>query len=170
MAAGDVKTQYASAATITCTLASLASNTNLLDGRGSNWVDNSSNKYLDAFLSGKITTGTSPTDARQIEVYVVGIQGDSTYPDVFDGTDNAVNITSAGIKNAICRLVAVIATNNTSNRTYPFGPVALAGLFGGALPKSWGVFVVHNTGAALNSTGSNHALEYVGVYENVAQS
>ena len=56
----NVKIYYDTAADVTITLASLATDTNLLTGRKSTAVDNSSNKYLDYLISGKITTGTSP--------------------------------------------------------------------------------------------------------------
>ncbi|NBW19056.1 MAG: hypothetical protein EBR82_64880 [Caulobacteraceae bacterium] len=68
----DVKIYYVSPSDATITLASLASDTNLLAGRESNAIDNSSNLYLDYLISGKVTTGTSPTTARSIEVWAVG--------------------------------------------------------------------------------------------------
>lgn len=154
-----IKLDYIASSTVTCTLASLASDTNLLAGRESASVDNSTNEYADYLLAGRITTGTSPTDARQIEVHVVGQLDDTTWPDVFDGTDSNETITSVGIKATICRPAAVIATNNTSDRTYPFGPVSVASLFGGVCPRRFVVFVVHNTGVNLNSTGSNHEID-----------
>ena len=83
------KIVYASSVDLTITLASLASDTNLLAGRESDVVDNSSNLYLDYLLSGKVTTGTSPTSARSIEVWAYALINDTTYPGVFDGTDSA---------------------------------------------------------------------------------
>lgn len=165
----DIKTAYASSGALTITLASLATDANLLTGRESTAINNTSNLYLDYLLAGKITTGTSPTDAKSIRVYVYGSTEDSpTYPDVFDGTDSAETVTSAGIRDACLQLAAVIATNNTSDRTYWFGPISVASLFGGVLPKYWGVFVVHDTGVNLNSTAGNHAVWQTGVYETVA--
>jgi hypothetical protein len=140
-------------------LASLASDTNLLAGRESAAVDNSTNEYADYLLAGKVTTGTSPTDARSIEVHVVGAADDTQWPDVFDGTDSAETVTTAGIKASICRPAAVITTTSTSNVTYPFGPVSVASLFGGLCPRKFVVFVTHNTAVNLNSTGSNHELD-----------
>src|SRR4051794_34831478 len=113
----SIKTAYASSAALTITLASLASDTNLLAGRESTLVDNTSNLYLDYLLGGKITTGTTPTDVREIRVYVAALIEDSTWPDVFDGTDSNETVTSSGIRDAGLRLAAVIATNNTSDRT-----------------------------------------------------
>jgi hypothetical protein len=164
----NVKLEYASSAALTITLASLASDTNLLAGRESTAVDNRTNKYIDYLLAGKVTTGTTPTDVREIRIYVVGQVDDTpTWPDVFDGTDSNETVTSAGIRDACCRLAAVITTNNTSDRVYWFGPISVAALFGGSLPKQFVVFVVHNTAVALNATGSNQAITVTPVYETV---
>lgn len=168
MATGDIKTVYASSSNLTITLASLASDTNLLAGRESSEYDNTSNLYQDVLLGGKITTGTSPTDGKEIRVYVAALINDSTYPDVFDGTDSNETITSAGIRDgAGLQAIWVQQTNNTSDRTYPFGPTSVASLFNGILPKKFVVFVVHNTGVNLNSTAGNHVISVTGVYTNV---
>jgi hypothetical protein len=60
----DLKLSYPAASDLTITLASLGSDTNLLTGRESATIDNSTNLYLDYLISGKITAGTSPTAAR----------------------------------------------------------------------------------------------------------
>lgn len=163
----DVKANYPSASDVTITLASLASDTNLLTGRESTAVDNSSNLYLDYLVSGKITTGTSPTTARSIQVWAIGSWDGTNWPDVFDGTDSAETITSANHKNSVCRFLAEMATDATSDRTYHFGPVSVASAFGGVLPKSFVVFVTHNTAVNLNSTAGNHQIRIQPYYETV---
>ena len=169
MAAGDTKITYGSSSNLTITLASLATDASLLVGRESSEVDNTTNRYVDYLLSGKITTGTSPTASKFIEVHVVGLMDDSTYPSVFDGTDSAETVTAA-VKSGVCRLAASIDTTNTSDVTYYFGPVSVASLFGGVMPKKFVVFVTHNTAVNLNSTGSNHQITVTPVYYNTAQS
>lgn len=169
MAAGDTKITYGSSSNLTITLASLATDASLLVGRESSEVDNTTNRYVDYLLSGKITTGTSPTASKFIEVHVVGLMDDSTYPSVFDGTDSAETVTAA-VKSGVCRQAASIDTTNTSDVTYYFGPVSVASLFGGVMPKKFVVFVTHNTGVNLNSTGSNHQITVTPVYYNTAQS
>lgn len=164
----DVKIAYGSSSALTITLASLASDASLLAGRESDAVDNTSNKYLDYLLAGKVTMGTSPTTAKKIEVWVIGLTEDSTYPDVFDGTDSNETPTSRDILAACGRCVAVMQIDATSNRTYWFAPVSVANAFGGALPKKFSVFVVHDGVAALHATGSNHALHITPVYNTVA--
>lgn len=162
----DIKNAYAASAALTITLNALASDTNLLAGRESTVVDNTSNKYLDYLLAGAISTGTSPTTAREIRVYVYAMLDDSNYPDVFDGTDSAETVTNAGIRDSCLKLAAVISTVATSDLAYPFGPVSVRSLFGGTLPPKWGVFVTHNT--AVNLRSSANAIYATGVYETVA--
>lgn len=155
----DIKIKYGTEVTLTCTLASLATSSTKVAGQESSVVDNTSTLALDYHLSGKITTGTSPTASRTIQVWVyAAVEDTPTYPDVFDGTDSAETVTSENVRNSALKLAATIVTDNTSNRTYWFGPVSVAALFGGACPYKWGVWVVHDTAVNLNSTGSNHAL------------
>lgn len=158
--------KYGSKTTLTAAVASLASDTNLLAGIESSIIDNSTDGFDDILVSGKITTGISPTTAKQIEVWAVAWDG-ANWPDVFDGTSSAETITSSDIKNAICKPVAILATNNTSDRTYHFSGVSLREAFRGDLPSKVVLFVVHNTGVNLNATAGNHELSYVGIYPQV---
>jgi hypothetical protein len=162
----DIKTKYPSTSTtaLTISLASLASDTNLLAGRESTAVDNTTNVDLDHLVSGSIMVGTTPTANTLIQVWAYAYNtittGTPAYPDVFDGTDSAETVTNSGVKAALLRLVAsidVIAT--TSNIAYYFPPTSIANLFG-AMPQFWGIFVTHNCVAALNSTGGNHVIHY----------
>lgn len=163
----DVKLFYGTASDVTITLASLASDTNLLTGRESTAIDNTSSLVLDYLVSGKVTAGTSPTASRSIEVWAVGSWDGTNWPDVFDGTDSGETITSADIKASVCRLLAAMATANTSDRVYHFGPVSLAAAFGGVVPPKVVVFVTHSTGVALNSTSGNHQIRLQPVYQTV---
>ena len=163
----DVKANYPAASDATITLASLASDANLLQGRESSEVVNTSNLYLDYLISGKITTGTTPTVSKVIEVWAIGSWDGTNWPDVFDGTDSAETITSADIKNSVCRLVASMTVSATSNVTYPFGPVSLASLFGGVVPTKFVFFVTHSTVAALNATAGNQQIRIQPYYETV---
>lgn len=156
---------YSSPTTITCSVASTATSSTWVAGRESTEVDNTTNKYDDALVQGKITVGTTPTASTLILVYVWGsdTSAGTTAIDVIDGTDSAETITSAGVRDGFMRLGASINVDAaTSDRTYPFGPFSAADLFG-QMPKYWGLFVTHNTGANLNSTGGNHAFTYTGI-------
>lgn len=160
------KLTYAAAANLTITLASLATSAGLTAGRESTAVDNSSNVYLDYLLSSKITTGTSPT-AGVIEMWVVAELDDSTWPDVFDGTDSAETVTSREILTSSARIAGSCVNDTTSNRTYGFAKISVASLFGGTCPRKFVVFVVHSSGVNLNSTGSNQQVTVQGVYETI---
>jgi len=158
--------KYGTRTTITCAVASLASDTNLLAGIESSIIDNTSDGFDDILVSGKVTAGTNPTASRQIEVWAVAWDG-TNWPDVFDGTTSSETITSSDIKTSICKPVACMPTSNTSDRVYHFSGVSLRQVFGGELPSKVVLFVVHNTGVALNSTAGNHDFSYYGVYPQV---
>lgn len=162
----NILLKYGTTTTITAAIASLASDTNLLAGIESAVIDNTTDGFDDIILSGKATTGTSPTASRQIEVWAVAWDSNG-WPDVFDGTTSSETITSADIKSAICKPVAIMPTNNTSDRTYSFSGVSAKQVFGGVLPSKFVLFIVHNTGVALNSTSGNHEFRYQGTYPQV---
>lgn len=160
----DLKTKYANAATITITLASLATSATRVAGRESTAIDNSSNLYVDALVSGKITTGTSPT-ASIIDVWVYASHDETpTYPDVLDGTDSAETFNDEQSRNSSMKLAVTIAADVTSDQTYWVSPFSVAALFGGVMPRFWGLFVAHSTAVNLNATGSNHEFKYTGIH------
>lgn len=156
---------YASAASLTITLASLATSSTRTAGRQSDEVDNTTNLYDDYLVSGKITPGTSPTVSTQIDIWVVAKQEQAAgYPDVITGAGDAAKTwTSENVRNAGGKLLKSILVDATSDRTYYFSNESVAALFGGVVPQKFVIFVAHNTGANLNATGSNHALEVQGV-------
>jgi hypothetical protein len=161
----DIKIAYGASADLTITLASLATSSTLVAGRESTAIDNSSNLYLDDLIEGEVMTGTSPTAARSIRVYAYGSITDTpNYPDVFDGTDSDETVTSADIRDSVLPLLAVMATANTSNVAYPFAATSMAMAYGGVLPRNYGVWVSHETGVNLNSTGGNHRISHKPVY------
>jgi hypothetical protein len=168
MAVGDFKIVYAANQVMTITLASLATDANLLTGREGTAIDNTTTLYDDFLLDGKITVGTTPTTAKEIRIYVVGLFGDASWPDVFDGTDSAETVSQVGVRDSACKLAAVMATVATSDQGYPFGPISVAALFGGTLPKKFAVFVTHNTAVNLHATAGNHYVNAMGIYYNSA--
>lgn len=165
--AADIKTKYPSTSStdLTITLSSLASGSAgiFTAGQESTAVDNTTNNDIDHLVSGKITTGTSPTASRSISVYAYASistsSGTPTYPDVLDGSDSAESFTSANVMQTAVRWIATMTIDNTSDRAYYFGPTSIAMLFG-QMPKFWGVYVTHDTGVNLNSTAGNHKISY----------
>lgn len=155
-----VKPSYAASSALTITLASLASSASGVAGRSSAAISNATNLYSDALVGGKITVGTSPTSGTSILIYAWAPLDDTpTYPDTISGSDAAITLTTAGIRDAGLVLAAAInVDSSTSNRAYPIAPFSVAALFGGRLPKTWGIWVTQSTGVALNSTSGNHAI------------
>lgn len=162
------KITYVASSSLTISLASLASSSGLTAGQESDAVDNTSNNYLDYALSGIITTGTSPTANTQIQVWIVAKQDDTNWPDVFDGTGSAETVTSVDQLARYGRQIGTMIVTATSNVAYAFSCESVASMFGGKCPHAFVVFVVHNTGVALNSTAGNHRITIKPNYETIA--
>lgn len=168
----DAKIAYAASAAYTITLTGLGSSATWVAGRESTSVSNASNKYLDELVAGRVHVHESSavTASTRIEVHAVGTLNDTpTWPDVFDGTDSAETVTSAGIKDSICRPIAsMLVDATTTNRPYFFAPLGIRQLFGDGLPTEHVLFVTHNTGQNLGATASNHAISHTPVYSTIA--
>lgn len=154
----DLKTKYGTSnQTITLTIASLANNS----ARASTALDNSTNVFLDALAQLKVKSnaaGTSSTGYVNIYAYATA-DGGTTYSDGATGTDAAITLTSPPNVKLIGRINVV--ANAT---TYKSDPLSVAAAFGGVLPDHWGIIIENKSGAALDSTGGNHAAFYQGVY------
>jgi len=162
---------YGTKTTLTISLASIATSSGFTAGAESNQIDNSSTLFDDIIIQGLVTVGTTPTTATNILVYVWGSDTSlgTTALDVLDGTDSAETITSAGVRNGMLSLAAVLdVDSNTSNRGYYVKAFGVAQFFGGVLPKFCGIFVAHNTAVNLNATGGNHVFTYTGITYTVA--
>ena len=147
---------YGTSTALTKTLASLASDTNLLIGRSITAIDNTSTLANDYSVKFVIQTGTTPTTARQIEIWAAPSEDGTTYAGGNGGTDAAKTHTAESKAQMV--LVAIMSTNATSNTNYTFIVSSLAGVLGGAMPRKCSFFIVHNTGVALNATEGNHVI------------
>src|SRR5262245_1665541 len=120
----DIKTAYGSEATLTCTLASLASSATA--GRESTAIDNTSNKFLDALVMVqiKLTTGTSGND-KAVHVFAYGTVdiATPTYPDAVTGTDAAITMNDP---HNVKLLGSIFAPAQST--TYKGGPWSVASL------------------------------------------
>lgn len=163
---------YSSNTTITMDLANLASSASFVAGRESTEVDNTTNKFVDAIVQGSVSVGTTPTASTTINVFVYASDTSlATTPiDVIDGVDSAETITNTGILYSMFRLGAAInVLATTSDIAYPVAPFSIAQLYGGVMPKYWGLFVSHNTGVNLRNTSVNtNSFDYVGIKYDVA--
>lgn len=168
MASGDIKLRYGTAVGVTITAAALASSTTKLVGRESAEVVNTTNLHQDYLVSGKFTTGTTPTTAKSIELWCIPSWDGTTWPDVFAGADAGRTITNAEVKVGLLRgLVWSVGTNNTSDVVYHFAGVSIAALFGGIVPPKFSFFLTHDTAVNLNATGSNHQIRIQPIFANV---
>lgn len=145
---------HGAATTDTITLASLASDTNLVAGREGTAVSHE-DAEIDSVVGGKVMTGTSPTASRQIEIWAAGSYDGTSFSGAATGSD--ANLTPQ--EKTLLKLLTIIPTSATSNQAYTWGPFSLAQAFGGTLPRKTSIFIVHNTGVNLNATGGNHEVK-----------
>lgn len=151
--------KYSSNTQITMDLSALAASATFIAGVESNEIDNATtNKYIDAIVRGLFVVGTTPTLPCQFNVYVWGADTSlgTTPIDVLDGTSSAETLTNTTVLNSALKLAAAPPVLvNTSNISYYVSPFSVAQLFGGIMPKFWGLFCAHNMTAALKTDAAN---------------
>ena len=168
MAAGDIKRAYAASANLTVTnLAGLASSATWVAGWESDLIDNSTNLYEDYSIDAKITVESASLVAGEIRLYLVKMLDDSTWPDVFDGTESAETITDTEIRDAITLLGTMSITDTTASRVYYLTCPSVAAVFGGNLPHKFVIFITQSTGTTLETTGQQVTVK--GSFHTVAQ-
>ena len=144
----EIKQLLGTSTAATITLASLAN----AAGRASTAIDNSSNLNYSADVFVKIKTGASGVLATgYVDVYLIRSEDGTNFEDSFAGTDGAytpTNATKIGIISAVANATTYTAVINTS-------------MFG-ELPREFCIGLYNATGAALDSTGSNHAVTVTG--------
>ena len=157
MAVTNITYSGASGTAITLTLSSLANGS----WRQSTAVDNTSNLYIDVLVGGSVQTGTTPTANGTIDIYAYGqYDGSGEYTAGASGTDGAY--TTDGSEGQL-KFIASIVVDATSDQDYEWGPYNIAPAFGGVMPQRWGLVVENNTGAQLNTTGTNNETAYTGI-------
>lgn len=154
-----IKPLLSSPAALTITLASLGSSTSFV-GRQSTLVDNSSNRYGLIQVSWSIKLGTSPTAGKAIHLFAIRSNKDTTAirDDGAGGTDAAWTRKNADY----------LYTPDGRPSIVFCGSAATGDVFKGVAylrdpGPEWGVGVAHDTGVALDSTGSNHVVSWIGI-------
>lgn len=162
--------KYAASASYGMTIASLASDTNLLVGREGPLIDNSVLGYDDYIVGGFVQVASSGTLTanRSIELWAVAPISDSVWPSPFAGSDGGRTISLQANKNNICYLVWSALTTNTNSSIYWFSGRSIRQAFRGALPEKFTLFLTQNTGQSLDSTAGNHNITIKGVYPQFA--
>lgn len=163
MATGDVKQFYGTSnQTITLTFTSLASSATA--GRQSTYVDNATNKFLDALCSVVLDMANSGSAANDKAIYIYAYgtsDGGSNYSGGCTGSDAIYTDTDPSqLGRPVC-VVPALANSVVYKATFN-----IAQAFGGVLPERWGIVVRNYSGIALDATGSS--ANYQGIYGNVA--
>lgn len=140
----------------------VASSATFVAGVESDAVTNIMNLDLDNQMSGVWRSGSSsPTANTQVQIWIVAaisdnLSGTVTWPDVFDGTNSAETVTSAGVLQGFGKLGAVLNIDtNTTGRDYPYGPFSVAALYAGWLPTQYVVFITQGSGTTSDTTAGN---------------
>lgn len=159
---------YAAAASVTITVTSLA------DGgyRESTAVDNSSNKYLDAQVGGKVQIGAVAADGS-FSVYSYASYDGTEYSHGLTGTDGTVTWGTTGTTgvdgyNDLRLLTYVTVDTTDDNDDVRWGPCSVAANYGGKLPTKWGIVIKNSTGTAFHATGTNNECQFIGIKVDVA--
>ena len=126
---------------VTITLASLANASSAV----SSAIDNSTNKYVSAIVRVKVKSNAAGTSATGlVNVYVVRSTDGGT--DYSDNTDELIGT------------IPVVANATTYARAFRVD----------ILGTHWKIAVENRSGAALDSTGGNHEVEFSGIKYDVA--
>lgn len=149
---------FATSASVTASIDSLAN--------GSAWggaaVDNGTNKYVDALLYLAIPLASgSPASDKAINVYFYASEDGTNYTDNSGGTDASITLRSP--TNFLGPFV--IATPASGSVTYKAVIPSVARMFGGIIPRKWGIVVENRTGLAF---GTGSVVTYTGITETIA--
>lgn len=158
---------YSTNKAITFDLTDLAASATFVAGQESTEIDNTSDLFIDAIVSVKPITGhtsTVPAIGQKIGLWVWGsnIAASTTNIDDLEGLDGFRTLTHQSILNSLKSAGAPSVTVVTAALTYFIQPFSVANLFGGQLPKFWGLFLSHNHAAALGAA-QTALFTYVGV-------
>lgn len=150
---------YSSNTPITLDLSSISGNSTFVQGRESNEIDNTVNLYQDCIVNVKGITGhssTAPSIGQEIRVCVWGADTSlaSVPLDTLDGVDSAETLSHASVLNSLRLAGAAAVTIGTAGLVYYIQPFSIASLFGGVVPKFWGLYVSHNHNGALAAAQS----------------
>jgi hypothetical protein len=152
-------TTYSGNTAITMDISSLATSSTFLAGYESTEIDNTSNKYVDCLVNVKGITGhasTAPTVGQQIVLYCWGADTSlgTTAIGPLDGTGSTEDLVYAHVLNSLRFAGSAVVTVATAALVYPIMPFSVAALFGGVMPKYWGLFLAHNHTGALAASQS----------------
>lgn len=148
---------------VSITLTSLATSATGLVGRQSAVVSLATLEYPDDIrIRGEFKIGASaPTANTKAEFFLVSSENGTAWPDTFTEVNEDRTITSAEVKNGICRPVYGQVLTADANKVYEFGNIVIGRSTGFILPLEFVLFVTHNggSGVTFSSTGADHVIE-----------
>jgi hypothetical protein len=144
------KSKYSTPTALTITLASLANGA----GRQCTLITNSSTKYTELKVAINIKLGTSPVEGT-VDVYF--IEG--------NGAGTPINNDGAGASDAAYTplnsdLFDSLYTGSSPSTGDVLKKIITLGMNPGV---TYGIGIVNNTGVALDATGGNHVVSYMGL-------
>ena len=177
--------QYASPVTLNFTLAGLLGTDSVTGaGRQSDAVDNQTNLYDDILIGGKIsgsfTTSPSaavayPSSGYAVEIWAFGSYDGTTFPAGLGSADANITI-SQSLRFALMEpLLNIFFDNGTDTDVlvtlplqYVWGPISLANIFQGDIPRMWGLWACYNDSASaptnnLDPNSAHFETRYTGV-------
>jgi hypothetical protein len=148
-----VKASYASAATATCSIASKTSG----QGERSAAIDNSSNLYLDVFVTLGVLIGTFTAPANY-SAFLYSSADDGSNFETGGSTDAAYNT----IRNDEHGPSIMTACYTNTTTFWGVGTMAWAAR-GIAMPRNWGFLFTQTNCGTLSATEGNHTKKFQGV-------
>ena len=140
-------TTYSANTAITFDISSLGTSATFVAGRESTEIDNTTNKFIDCIVNVDGITDhatTAPAVGQVIALYVWGSDTTTDAPDTLVGADGARTLGHVSVLNSL-RLGGVSAVTVASAAlVYYIQPFSVAALFGGIMPKFWGLYLAHN--------------------------
>jgi hypothetical protein len=171
MATGDILKKYAASSAQTVTnLHSLASSQSWVAGWESGAIDNTTNGYDDYRIMLHLVTHASNRQAGTIKIYLIGPIDDSTWPDVFDGTESVETPTDTEEFEGYAKIARVLDVDNSASAAYDIDIPSAAAVFGYNLPKKFVIFVTGNctTTTTAQFAASGSTVTVTGSYYNVS--
>ncbi len=139
---------YGSTTAITCTITSLTSSATA--GRGAAVIDNSTTLYDDALLTVIVkTSATTLANDKAIYVYVYGSEDGTTYN---SSSAEAVGTNAAVTLDAPTNLKGPFTISCPAVSVTYRGVWSVAQMFGGVMPRKWGIVVQNYTGQTLDAS------------------
>jgi len=156
--------QYAPAQTVYSTtgMDSWAKSTTGLVGYASDVIDNTTNLFCDAHVSGRFRQGGSGGSGLY-QIWAGSLLNDTSYPLNFSGAQGSVTIATLGQRNAALRCIASVSVDTSSSQYIDIAPTSLAYWFGGIMPRKWFLWFL-NLADTLNATsGTGGQCWYTGI-------